>query len=98
MLATFIIKRHFCGTDVKLYVDLQDKTAQLTVTHKRIIQRVETLQPWDWQHVITPEKAEEWLSRPMGERGNATEYLHWLASTGRLKPETVDVGNGSHVS
>lgn len=92
MLATFIIKRHFCGTDVKLYVDLEAKEAELTVCHKRIIKRIETLQPWDWQHVTTPEKADRWLSRPMGERGNAIEHLHWLASTGRLKPETVGHG------
>jgi len=84
MLSMFIIKRHFCGTDVKLYVDLQDKTAELTVSHKRRIKRIETVRPSDWQHVTTPEKAERWLSRPMGERDNATEYLHWLASTGRL--------------
>lgn len=89
MLASFIIKRHFCGTGITLYVDVEAKDAHLTVTHKRIIQRIETLSPADWQHVATPEKAEAWLSRPMGERGNATEYLHWLASTGQLKAETA---------
>ncbi|MFZ3481845.1 hypothetical protein [Sphingomonas sp. 3-13AW] len=78
----------FDKLSVCLCVDIADRAASGTVSYNGRIMRMITERDAPFGEVNTPEKAQAWMKRPMGERGNLMEHLEWQARTGLLQPET----------
>jgi hypothetical protein len=85
MLAMFQCKKTFCRLTVSLHVDVERREASGTVTYDRRIVRLIDGKDVRFHEVDTPEKADAWLSRPMGERGSLVEHLEWQARAGLLQ-------------
>jgi hypothetical protein len=77
MLTFFTVKRHYCGLDARLYVDGEHQEAEISLSYNRLIVAGQAI---PFSVVATPEKAEAWLSRPMGERGSFLETMQWQYS------------------
>lgn len=88
MLAHFAVRRDFNKLAVVLYVDCQREEASATVTYSRRIIRLNV--PVPFQDAATPEAAEGWLCRPVGECGSLLERLEYDCRTGLLTPELVE--------
>lgn len=84
----FQMRKFYNGLRATLTVDLEAKAAEVVIAYHGKIQRMETVNLWE---VDTPEKANAWMSRPMGERGNFIERLEWMARSGILKPRLASV-------
>ena len=87
MLESFALREWFCGTCVRVYVELTPYGAEVrvTITHDRRLVHVSDLRGpecADWTEV---DDARKWLKRDMGERGNFVEWAHWMASSGLFK-------------
>jgi hypothetical protein len=80
MLASFIVKRHFCGLDVSIHVDVAEKEATLSASYNRRLAIVAA--PIGFWEAHNPETAEHYLSRNTGERGSFVESMHWQAKNG----------------
>lgn len=76
MLSQFTVKRHFCGVDVSIHVDCERKEASAAIKYNKRIAWLGDVAFWEVQ---TPEHAERFMSRPIGETGNWLEDLHWQA-------------------
>jgi hypothetical protein len=79
MLTFFQIRKNFYKLSVHIAVDCTRELADLMVTYDRIIVGQQELPYYD---VSTPDKANAWLCRPCGERGNFIEYTEWLCRSG----------------
>lgn len=92
MLSFFKIRRNFHKLTVSLTVDGDAKTAEVVVSYDRRIVRIEEI-PFDLVStggkIADVAKAEAWLSRPCGERGNYVEALEWACRTGVLTREAA---------
>mgnify|MGYP001163372228 CR=1 FL=1 len=75
MLASFTVRRNFCKLVVSLHVDCASKTAEALVTYGGRIVYQGWSQPYD--AVSTPEKAEAFLSRPVGQHATFVEHLEF---------------------
>ena len=84
MLASFTIRRTFNRLNVSLRVEREHAEATLDVTYDRLLVRVGA--PVPYMDAYSPELAEAWLSRPLGERGSFVEALEWQCRTGLLAP------------
>lgn len=86
MLSQFTSKRHFSGVDVSIYVDCEAKLASAMVKYQGRIAWQGSVAFWEVQ---TPEHAERYMSRPMGETGSWLEDLHYQATrqTGVFAPK-----------
>lgn len=76
MLASFVIRRTFYETRISLVVDCDRKQADMTVTHRGRIVAMEAIRKANLPCVMTPENANRWLSREIGEHGTIIETLH----------------------
>lgn len=88
MLTFFTLRENFYDLRVSLIVDGDAKAASLTVTYNRRIVRHEELPFADFAiggKVADLAKAQAWLHRPCGERGNFIEALEYACRTGALK-------------
>ncbi len=85
MLSMFRIERTFNDLTMSLHVDATAKEATGMIVYDRRI--VGMMRPADvpYADVSTPEKAEAWLSRPIGERGSLVETMEWRARTGQMQ-------------
>jgi len=85
MLSMFKVERTFKRLAVSLHVDAVAKEVTSMIVYDRRI--VEVINPTDvpYADVSTPDKAEAWLSRPVGERGSLIETMEWQARTGQLQ-------------
>jgi len=86
MLAFFQTEKIYNGLAARLYVDCKRKEAQLSLSYQGRLLRVETIPNTYGNDVFTPDKAEAWLGRSAGERGNMVEHWEWQARTGILVP------------
>ena len=75
MLASFTVRRNFCKLVVSLHVDCTTKTADALVTYDGRIVYQGWSQPYE--AVSTPEKAEAYLSRPVGQHSSLIEHLEF---------------------
>ena len=73
MLSLFIIHRTFNSTRITLTVDCENRTADITVTHDRIIRDQGSCNIWECD---APEKAEAYLSKGRGPHGSLIETLN----------------------
>lgn len=87
MLDFFQMSRTFHKLRVTLYVDTRTKDAAVTITYDRRIVRLDYSTAF--HYVATPELADKWFSRDMGERGNLVEFLEWQCRAGILLPEAA---------
>lgn len=87
MLTMFQCRRTFCKLTVSILVDAERREASGTVTYDRRILRLLGGLDLPFHMVDTPDKAEAWLGRNIGERGSLMETLEWQARTGILQPE-----------
>lgn len=76
MLASFTARRTFCKLVISLQVDCERKTADALVTYDRRIVYQGWSQPYE--AVSTPEKAEAFLSRPVGQHATFVEHLEFI--------------------
>lgn len=79
MLSFFGIKSTFYKCRVSLTVDVDGKAADLCVTYGGRIIRLESVTFRDVENV---DKANAWLRRDMGERGNFVEYCEYACRVG----------------
>lgn len=74
MLAMFQLKKTFNKLSVSVWVSCEQKNASVIVTYNRVIVATQDI---PFHEANTPDKANAWLARPMGERGSFVEYLEW---------------------
>lgn len=74
MLDQFVISRTFYTLNVRIHVDLRRKEANLYATYERRLVMVD--HPVPLQDAATPERAEAFLSRHVGEHGSLLETLY----------------------
>jgi len=87
MLKMFQCKSTYQKLVVSIHVDIEKKDVSGTITYDRRIVRLFDVADAPFHEVSTPEKAEAWLRRPIGERGSMVETLEWQARTGQLQPQ-----------
>lgn len=87
MLTMFQCRRTYHALVVSLMVDVERKDVSGTITYDRRIVRTFDVKDAPFHEVSTPERAEAWLSRPLGERGSFVETMEWQARLGLLSPE-----------
>jgi signal transduction protein with GAF and PtsI domain len=75
MLSQFMVRRHFNKLSARLYVDLESKEAAISLIYDRLLVEDQDLSAADFEKVKTPEMAEAWLSKPIGEHGTLIETL-----------------------
>lgn len=78
MLTMFTMEKTFYKLVIRLYVDAKRQESSVTVTYDRYIRHTSDI---PFHEVATPELAERWLAKPMGERGNLVEYMEWRCRT-----------------
>ncbi len=88
MLTQFKCESHYNQLHVTLYVECNMKDAGVALTYDRLFYG-EWVVPF--REVSTPELAERWMHRPIGERGNFMEDMEWQCYTGIRKPKSLEV-------
>lgn len=86
MLTMFQCRRIYHKLAVSLTVDLERKDVSGMIMYDRRIVRTFDAKDAPLHEVHTPEMAEAWLSRPVGERGSFVEMLEWQCRHGILQP------------
>lgn len=95
MFSFFQIEKTFGKASARIYSDVKRGEAHLTVVYDRRIvaigdivnptcQRVERFGRVEYVNLLTPEGAEAFLSRDMGERGSFIEEIEWRGSRGLI--------------
>lgn len=89
MLAMFQCRSTYNKLVVSLHVDVEKKDVSGTITYDRRIMRMFDVKDAPFHQVCTPEKAEAWMGRTIGERGSLVETLEWQARMGLLEPQML---------
>ncbi len=87
MLTMFQCRRTYHKLVVSLMVDLERKDVSGTIAYDRRIVHMFDAKDAPFHEVCTPDKAEAWLSRPLGERGSFVETMEWQGRMGLLSSE-----------
>lgn len=89
MLTMFQCRSTFQKLVVSIHVDVEKKDVSGTITYDRRIVRLFDAGDAPFHEVCTPEKADAWMRRPIGERGSLVETLEWQSRTGILQPQML---------